>query len=358
MINRGGPGAIPDLETRTIEVDSDSVGQRLDLWLARRLSPLSRHQVQLELKKGRIKVNAQERPARYRLREGDTIEVATEPPSNAPKGLTPFEQPLSVAMEDDDLLVVDKPVGMVAHPAPGHTKATLAQALLAHVGPGIEHVGGPSRCGLVHRLDRMTSGLIIAAKTQNAFDRLTEAQTARRIEKRYLGVALGHFRETSGEIDKPVGRRGSDRKKMGIVKGGRQARTSYRVLLQAPEVALLLLRLHTGRTHQIRVHLQSIGRPVLGDVGYGWTKRHSLSLLAGDLRSKLGPIWPKGQLLHAAGLRFDHPTSGDAVELTRMPPEKYWTIAETIFGAAPLDLEDILLEDMRTPPETEEPEED
>jgi 23S rRNA pseudouridine1911/1915/1917 synthase len=208
------------------------------------------------------------------------------------------------------------------------------------VGPGIENVGGEGRCGIVHRLDKMTSGLLVVGKNEAAHASLTADLAERKIGRRYLGLALGDFNPPAGDIERPIGRRKNDRKLMGVVEGGRQARTSYRVLLQAEAVALILLKLHTGRTHQIRVHLQSIGRPVFADPEYGYTKKHTLSLLNASLRATVGPIWPDRQMLHAAGLRFRHPASGEILQCLAPIPEDFLALIDVFFPARELRIEE------------------
>lgn len=333
----GDPSAGFASKTRTLHADADATGQRLDAWLAEQLPDITRSQLQQQIKRNQILVNGDPRPARYRLREGDGI-VVPEPEKPAGNILEPSEIPLSIVHEDEDLLVLDKPAGLVVHPAPGHRTATLANALLDHAGRSIADVGGESRCGIVHRLDKMTSGLLVVGKNSSTHAALTEALAARKIDRRYLGLAIGDFKPPEGDIEKPIGRRKNDRKLMGVVEGGREAKTSYRVLLQAEALALLLLKLHTGRTHQIRVHLQSIGRPVFADPEYGYTKKHTLSRLNAQLRAEVGPLWPDRQMLHAVGLRFRHPGSGQLIQCLAPVPEDMAALIAGFFPATPLDL--------------------
>lgn len=329
--------AIPDPETQSHRVEPGEVGRRLDVWLAARPGAVSRHQAQLDIEAGRVRVNGRTQPSRYKLRDGDLIEIEARPETPGLDDLRPSDIPLNIVYEDEHLLVIDKPAGVVVHPAPGHVEGTLANALLAHAGPPIADVGGPGRCGIVHRLDKLTSGLLVAAKTQEAHEALTSDLAERKIQRIYLGIALGNFTDAEGEIEKPIGRRSSDRKLMGVVGDGREAKTSYKVLLQTDGIALLLLRLHTGRTHQIRVHLQSIGRPILGDAEYGYTKLRSLQMLKQELRNKLGPIWPERQMLHAAGLKFKHPVTGEVVLRVSEPPEDMRRVASVAFESGELE---------------------
>lgn len=292
-----------------------------------------------------IHVNGKARARSYRLREKDEVSVILREPKE-PEEFLPAEIKLAIALEDEHLLVVDKPAGLVVHPAPGTSEPTLAHALLAHVGPSIADVGEEQRCGIVHRLDRQTSGLLIVAKTSQAFTALSSDLAQRKVQRRYIGIATGQFDESEGEIDKPIGRRRGDRKRMGVILDGRPATTSYRVLLQAHGISLMLIRLHTGRTHQIRVHLKSIGRPILGDPEYGWSKQRALMLIGNDLRSKIGPQWPRRQLLHAAGLRFTHPGSGADVVKTSPIPDDMVLIKTLVFEDAGPDLDEVLREDL------------
>ncbi len=317
-------------------VQADKVGLRLDQWLVAVGWVASRNQGQRAINAGRVRVNGRPEPASHRLQFQDRVEI--DPVGESPRAPSIADiAPLSIVYEDDRLLVVDKPAGLVVHPAPSLHRPTLADALARRLGPTVEDVGGPGRCGLVHRLDRQTSGLLLAAKDESTHEALKLALAARRIHRRYLALACGSFAETSGEIDKPVGRRRSDRKRMGVEPQGRPGRTSFLALLQRDGVSLLLIGLHTGRTHQIRVHFQSIGRPLLGDLQYGWSKRQSLARMSPLLRSRLGPVFPRRQMLHAAGLGFAHPWTGQALRLLSAPPEDFRQTLEMIFGSV-LDL--------------------
>jgi 23S rRNA pseudouridine1911/1915/1917 synthase len=313
-------------------VEAGDAGRRLDAWLAGLLPDRSRNQIQDDIKAGRVRVDERERAASHRLRGGERVELDSAQIDAAAGRLLPTPIPLDVVHEDEALLIVNKPAGLVTHPGPGHARDTLANALLARIGRSIADVGGAERCGLVHRLDKLTSGLLLVAKTDAAHGALTAALAERRIDRRYLGLAFGHFDSDEGEIERPIGRRKSDRKLMGVEPEGRPAKTGYRVLLQGRRIALLHLRLFTGRTHQIRVHLQSIGHPILGDREYGHTKKHALGQMDAELRSTLGPVWPARQMLHAAALAFDHPLTGERIEMTSGPPEDMMGLIELVFG--------------------------
>ena len=220
----------------------------------------------------------------------------------------PQDIPLDVVYEDEDVIVVNKPVGMVVHPAPGHPVGTLVNALLHHCGDSLSGIGGEKRPGIVHRIDRDTSGLIIAAKNDAAHLALAAQLADHTLARTYECLAVGNFRQDSGTVDAPIGRSRSDRKKMAVVAEGRPAVTHWEVLARYPGVTHLRCRLETGRTHQIRVHLAYIGHPILGDTVYG--NRKPVPGLT-------------GQCLHATGLRFLHPRTGCPVELTCPRPEEF-----------------------------------
>mgnify|MGYP001526539806 CR=1 FL=1 len=220
----------------------------------------------------------------------------------------PQDIPLDVVYEDEDVIVVNKPVGMVVHPAPGHPDGTLVNALLHHCGDSLSGIGGEKRPGIVHRIDRDTSGLIIAAKNDAAHLALAAQLADHTLARTYECLAVGNFRQDSGTVNAPIGRSRSDRKKMAVVAGGRPAVTHWEVLARYPGVTHLRCRLETGRTHQIRVHLAYIGHPILGDTVYG-NKKPVPGLT--------------GQCLHATGLRFLHPRTGRPVELTCPRPEEF-----------------------------------
>jgi len=302
-------------------VESDGAGARLDQWLARRLPELSRMRVQALIAAGRALVDGRAVKAAHRVQAGERVEVAIPPPPQ--DGLEPEAVPLRVVFEDAHVLVVDKPAGMVTHPGAGRIDGTLAAAALAHA-PEIAGVGSARRPGIVHRLDKGTSGLIVLAKTQAAYDGLTAQLAGRTVSRRYLALAQGALRRAEGVVDAPIGRDPRSRIRMAIVPEGRGKRavTHYRVLERfgrgALAVTLLECRLETGRTHQIRVHVASLGHPLLGDDTYrGRRPAPAGDPVLADLVSELG-----GVALHAAGLAFTHPVTGAPMSFACPSPDR------------------------------------
>ena len=215
---------------------------------------------------GHVTVDGRPAKASTRLVAGQTVTLDLPPPS--PAELRPWDVPLTVVFEDDDLIVIDKPAGMTVHPAPGNEDRTLANAVLAHA-PDIEGIGGEKRPGIVHRLDKDTSGLIVVAKNERAHARLSEQFKSREVSKVYLALVAGHPSPPEADIDAPIGRHPHDRQRMAVVSTGRPAITRYRVVTSYSRSSLVEARPRTGRTHQIRVHLSSVGHPVVGDTTYG-----------------------------------------------------------------------------------------
>jgi 23S rRNA pseudouridine1911/1915/1917 synthase len=302
-------------------VEGDGAGARLDQWLARRLPELSRMRVQALITAGRALVDGRVVKAAHRVQAGERVEVTIPPPPR--DGLEPEAVPLRVVFEDAHVLMVDKPAGMVTHPGAGRIDGTLAAAALAHA-PEMAGVGSARRPGIVHRLDKGTSGLIVLAKTQAAYDGLTAQLARRTVSRRYLALAQGALRRADGVVDAPIGRDPRSRIRMAIVPEGRGKRavTHYRVLERfgsgASAVSLLECRLETGRTHQIRVHVASLGHPLLGDDTYrGRRAAPAGDPLLADLVSELG-----GVALHAAGLAFTHPVTGAAMSFACPPPQR------------------------------------
>ena len=294
----------------------------MDLWLAKARIGLSRNRIQALIEAGLVHVNA--RPARrsLKLKSGDMVSL--EIPPRRRSRLVAENRPLSIVFEDDALLVLDKPAGVVVHPGAGVDAGTLVHALLHHA-PSIADVGGEGRPGIVHRLDRDTSGLLVVAKTEHAYQSLIGALRERRVSRGYRAIVWGDPGPASGVIDLPIGRDPKDRKRMAVVRGsGRPARTHWRVLERFGPATLVGVKLETGRTHQIRVHFAALRHPVLGDPVYGGRARKSLSLrqsersLADALLREL-----RRQALHAAELELEHPVTGERLRFESPLPEDF-----------------------------------
>jgi 23S rRNA pseudouridine1911/1915/1917 synthase len=293
--------SLPD-DNRILLVATEDAGQRLDRYLTGRMGDLSRTGVQQIIADGAALVNGRQGKAGYMIRAGDEIEVSSLAPVIEIDRAQPTAIPLDIVYEDDDLLVVNKAAGMVVHPAPGHHDDTLVNALLAYL-PALPEPGADQRPGIIHRLDKDTSGLIIVAKNARARAALIEQMKQHAIIKRYLALVEGNVALDQGSIDAPIGRDPRNRQQMAITAvGSREARTHFRVLQRFARHTLLLLQLETGRTHQIRLHLKAIGHPVVGDPVYG----------SGSI-FKRAPL--KRQFLHSHQLSFTHPLTGETMEL-------------------------------------------
>ena len=290
--------------TRELTASTEHAGVRLDAFLSAD-GALTRSQAARLIAEGRVRVNGKPAAKSARLSGGETVTV--DVPQLRETALPPQDIPLDVVYEDDDVIVVNKPTGLVVHPAPGHPDGTLVNALLHHCGDSLSGIGGEKRPGIVHRIDRDTSGLIIAAKNDAAHLALSAQLKDHSLSRTYECLVTGNMKQDSGTVDAPIGRSSADRKKMAVVPTGRRAVTHWEVVARYPGVTHLRCRLETGRTHQIRVHMAYIGHPILGDTVYGAKK----------------PVpGLTGQCLHAAGLRFVHPRTGEPVELhCPLPPE-------------------------------------
>ncbi len=281
-----------------LRVPDDAAGTRLDRFLAGSLG--SRARAQALIDDGRVRVDGSIRPKRHLVTAGEAIQVDDAPPDSPSAPTEPA--PFTVAYEDQHLLIVDKPAGVVVHPARGHWDGTLAQALEGRAAGGEE----PWRAGIVHRLDRDTSGLLVVAKNDRIHRDLKSLLSARRLRREYLALVEGHPPARTGTIDAPIGRHRRDRKLMSIDSDDpREARTHFELEQLLPSAALLRVALETGRTHQIRVHLAAIGHPVCGDPQYGTRGRFGL----------------ERQFLHAARLAFVHPVTGESVDVRSELPE-------------------------------------
>ncbi len=306
-----------------VNLQVEQAGERLDRWLSEQLPDLSRSRLQKLIEQGQVQVNGQVCTSKKAtVQTGDRVQV--EIPDVQPLELQPEKIPLDILYEDEHLLIVNKPAGLVVHPAPGHESGTLVHALLAHCQtlsglntlPGI---GGVQRPGIVHRLDKDTSGAIAIAKTDQAHHHLQAQLKAKTARRDYLAVVYGSPAAERGTIDLPIGRHPVDRKKMAIVsedKGGRRAVTHWRVLERLGNYTLMHFQLETGRTHQIRVHSSHIGHPILGDPVYSSQRCVGVNL--------------PGQMLHAWKLRLQHPVSGSWIEVTATPPSVFKTLLEVL----------------------------
>ena len=298
----------------TITLTADREGERSDAFLARSLPDLTRSAAQKLMEQGMVTLRGEALRKNDRLSPGEELEVTLPDPE--PLDVVPQDIPLDVVYEDADVIVVNKPVGLVVHPAPGHPDGTLVNALLYHCGDSLSGVNGVLRPGIVHRIDRDTSGLIIAAKNDRSHLALAQQLHDHSLARTYEAVTVGGLKEDEGTVDAPIGRHPVDRKKMAIDrKNGKRAVTHYTVLGRYPGYTHVECRLETGRTHQIRVHMASIGHPLLGDVVYGSKKP-----------------WPglAGQCLHARKLRFIHPTTGKPVEVECPLPDWFQTVLKQI----------------------------
>ena len=298
-------------ERRILEPEREKTGQRLDCYLSEALE-VTRSAVQNWLEQGLVRVNGRPQEKNYRLREGDRIEA--ELPAPAPCQAVAEDIPLDIVYVDDDLLVVNKPKGMVVHPAAGNPSGTLVNALLAHCGDSLSGINGVLRPGIVHRIDKDTSGLLIVAKNDFAHQGLAEQIKAHSFDRIYEAVVCGHLREAAGRVDAPIGRHPVHRKRMAVTdRHSRQAVTHYETIREYPGYAHIRLRLETGRTHQIRVHMAYLGHPVAGDVVYG---------------KPLPGL--QGQCLHAREIGFRHPRSGAYLHFTSPLPAYFTAFLEQI----------------------------
>ena len=304
---------MPERVTRTVPPDGPPT--RLDVFLARCIPGLTRSRAQRLLRDGRIHVDGETtRRASFRPAPGAVVTVDL-PPADEP-GLIARPMPLQVPYEDEHLLIVDKPAGLPVHPGPGHADDTLVNALLAR-NPDIAGVGDPDRPGIVHRLDMDTSGLMLVALTLAAFDALSEAVRARTVRRGYTALVAGAVQPPEGIIDAPIGRHPRERMRQAVVETGRPARTRYEVQRRLEGATLLAVWLETGRMHQIRVHMASIGHPVLGDTVYGGRRPRQVSGL-------------NRQFLHAASLELDHPITGKPLNASSPLPSDLQGTLDTL----------------------------
>jgi 23S rRNA pseudouridine1911/1915/1917 synthase len=296
-------------------------GERLDLAVARHMPEQSRSAIQRLIDEGSVLVNDAPSRSGVKLRAGDRVSITLPPPR--PAEIQPEAIPLDILYEDDDLLVLNKPKGLVVHPAPGNASGTLVNAVLAHAGDDLPVIGGEERPGIVHRLDKDTSGVMVVAKTDAALQNLQHQIAERSARRSYLALVRGSPRFERAEVDAPIGRHPTDRKKMAVIPPAsrhpsRPALTHLRVLERFPGFALLQANLETGRTHQIRVHCSYIGHPVVGDPLYGPTIRRRDPAIPAAVHAAIEAL--DGQALHAYRLAFTHPSTGAALTFTAPLP--------------------------------------
>lgn len=305
------------VEAQLLKINVAAAGLRLDSFLASHLKEISRTRVQRAIVDGDILVNEHVSKPSYRLHEGDQIEIdLPEPPAVE---LIPEAIPLDIVYEDDDLVVVNKPAGMVVHPGAGIESGTLANALVYHFDE-LSGAAGKTRPGIVHRLDKETSGLLVVAKNDVAHERLSDQFRDRQVFKLYIALVYGRVSKERGEIEARIGRSRHNRTRMSVLRGGagRTARTIFEVAGRFQDFTLLKVQIKTGRTHQIRVHLAHIGHPVVGDGTYGGGREKSIR----DVVLKRGVQSLGRHFLHSSELAFNHPRSGERLEFTsRLPVE-------------------------------------
>lgn len=293
------------MEPILLRTGEEHKNQRLDAFLASSLDGLTRAQAARLIERGDVTVNGKAASKSCKLTGNEEVAVALPEPE--PIEAQPQNIPLDVVYEDADVIVVNKPSGVVVHPAAGHPDGTLVNALLYHCAGSLSGVGGALRPGIVHRIDRDTSGLIIAAKNDAAHQFLASQLADHTLARTYECIVVGNLREDTGTVSAPIARHPTDRKRMAVVQGGREAVTHYEVIARYRGFTHLRCKLETGRTHQIRVHMAHLGHPILGDTVYG-AKKPVTGL--------------QGQCLHAVGLRFIHPRTREMVELScPLPPE-------------------------------------
>lgn len=299
-------------------VDENWVGERLDKAVSTYDEEWSRARVQEWIKDGRVMVDGKAKKANYRLRVGEVVEVVVPPIEEL--DLVPEPMELEIAYEDEEVIVVNKPRGLVVHPGPGNTEGTLVHGLLHHCQGQLSGIGGVARPGIVHRIDKDTSGLLMVAKTDRAHQSLVAQLKEHSVTRYYVAVVHGVISHDQGTIDAPIGRDPKHRKRMAVVeKNGKEAITHFTVLKRFAQHTFVRCQLETGRTHQIRVHMKYIGHPLVGDPVYSAAKKNPFSI--------------RGQALHAAVLGFDHPVTGERIYLEADLPEDMQKILRKLRGS-------------------------
>lgn len=294
------------MEPLILQATSEDSGKRLDAWLPGQ-TELTRSAAQKLIEEGRVTINGKPVAKNSRLTGSEQILVSLPEPE--PVDIIPQNIPLDVVYEDEDVIVVNKPKGLVVHPAPGHPDGTLVNALLHHCGNSLSGINGEIRPGIVHRIDMDTSGLIVAAKNDHAHQALADQLADHSLSRQYEAIVRGHMKTPTGTVDAPIGRSQNDRKKMAVTdKNSRSAVTHYEVLAEYPGYSHIRCQLETGRTHQIRVHMAYLGHPIVGDTVYG-SKKPELGL--------------DSQCLHARRLKLRHPTTGELMEFQSPLPDYF-----------------------------------
>ncbi|MCQ4726334.1 RluA family pseudouridine synthase [Anaerotignum faecicola] len=302
------------METFTVAAEDEFINKRIDCFVSETEDSLSRSQAQKLIESGNILVNGKNVKSNYKIRKNDIVYI--EIPDPEPLEIEAEDIKLDILYEDDDVIVINKPQGMVVHPAPGHYSGTLVNALMYHCRDGLSGINGCMRPGIVHRIDMNTSGALMAAKSDAAHRGLAIQLAEHSITRKYNAVVFNNIKTDEGTIDKPIGRNPKDRKKMAVLQaGGRRAVTHYTVIERFGKYTFIEAKLETGRTHQIRVHMASIGHPLLGDEVYGSAKQ---------------PFKLNGQVLHARILGFVHPVSGEYMEFEAPLPEYFQKLLEKL----------------------------
>lgn len=297
----------------TITANEENKGERIDKFLSENAEGISRSYGAKLCEDALVTANGKVIEKKYKLKGTETIVVDMPEPEEVE--ITPEDIPLDIVYEDNDLIVVNKPQGMVVHPAVGNMSGTLVNALMYHCGDSLSAINGVIRPGIVHRIDKDTSGLLVVAKNNEAHLKLSEQLKERKAVRRYTALVNGNIKEDSGTVNKPIGRSNADRKKMAVVMGGREAITHYNVLERFGQYTLVECVLETGRTHQIRVHMASIGHSIVGDKTYG-IKKEKFNL--------------EGQLLHARTIGFVHPKTGEMMEFSSELPDYFTVVLEKL----------------------------
>ncbi len=305
-----------------LKLTIDDAAQRIDTFIAER-EDISRSAAAKLVEDGDALVNGKGVSKNYKLREGDTIEIRY--PEVESCETVPQDIPLDIVFEDEDIIVVNKPQGMVVHPAAGNPDGTLVNALLFHCGESLSGIGGVARPGIVHRIDKDTSGLLVVAKNDNAHNELSDQLKRHEVSRVYHAIVIGHLKETSGTVNEPIGRHPVDRKKMAVIKNdaytSREAVTHYKVIERFDGFDYVQCVLETGRTHQIRVHMSYLGHPLLGDEVYGGSKTRFQALHKDYIH---------GQCLHAKELQLVHPKSGEVMVFSSELPDNFKKVIDIL----------------------------